>query len=60
MEVEERSSASVYHTECKPKNKNWGRPGNEADSRKFSLVQNFMEVRPDSSEKIFKVFIFME
>ena len=29
-EAEERSSASVYYTECKPKNKKWGRPGNEA------------------------------
>ena len=25
-----RSSTSVYYTECKPKNKNWGRPGNKA------------------------------
>ena len=25
-----RSSASVYYTEWKPKNKKWGRPGNEA------------------------------
>ena len=25
-----RSSASVYYTERKPKNKKWGRPGNEA------------------------------
>ena len=25
-----RSSAPVYYTECKPKNKKWGRPGNEA------------------------------
>ena len=25
-----RSSASVYFTECKPKNKKWGRPGKEA------------------------------
>ena len=24
------SSATMYYTECKPKNKNWGRPGNEA------------------------------
>ena len=24
------SSASVYYTECKLKNKKWGRPGNEA------------------------------
>ena len=27
-----RSSASVYYTERKPKNKKWGRPGNEATS----------------------------
>ena len=24
------SFASMYYTECKPKNKKWGRPGNEA------------------------------
>ena len=24
-----RSSISVYYTECKPKSKKWGRPGNE-------------------------------
>ena len=29
-EVEERSSTSVYYTECKPKNKKCGRPGNKA------------------------------
>ena len=30
-----RSSASVYYTECKPKNKKRGRPGNEASSKHF-------------------------
>ena len=29
-------------------------------SGKFSLVQNFTEVRPDSSEEVFTVFIFAE
>ena len=29
-------------------------------SGKFSLVQNFTEMHPDSSEEIFTVFIFME
>ena len=29
-------------------------------SRKFSLVQNFAKMPPDSSEEIFMVFIFAE
>ena len=29
-------------------------------SGKFSLVQNFTEMRPDSSEEIFAVFIFVD
>ena len=40
-----RSSASVYYTERKPKNKKRGRPGNEATS---DASENFWNAAPTS------------
>ena len=55
------SSASVYYTECNPKNTKWGRPGNEAGNctscKKCSQVAVFIPYVTCSQVAVFIPYV---